>query len=303
MNNTNFIHALISKMRSVEAGHTMSDLHRDLLAFDAVLILIDDQPVDSIIEELQRFNGTLFTRFIKWPDKIQTSVLHFILTGDDRILNVERFIARLRGRTTLIDDGDADEIIVDAARYGLLDIVRMIPDQMVCKVDDSMIAAAIDGHVDVVRFLLDERDGERADIHAVADIALRFAAMDGKLNVVRFLLDERDGERADIQADDNGALRLSARHGHMDVVRFLLDERNGERADIHAANDDALQDAAIGGHVDVVRFLLDERDGERANVSVLDDYFDQLPSSVRQYLGDRRQAVVNKRRKTCTKRH
>jgi len=294
--------SIVSQIRVVSPEEPMSDLHRDLLAFDALLDFIGDRPVDEIIEKLQQMNDARFTRFIKWPDEIRTSVLDFILTGDDRVLNVERFIARLRGITTLIDDGDADRIIVDAARYGALGIVRMIPDQMVSEIDEALQAAAEYGHLNVVRFLLDERNGERANIHADHDAALRLAAQNGQLNVVRFLLDERNGERATIHALRDYALRWAAENGHLNVVRFLLDERNGQRADIHADDDDALRSAARNGKLNVVRFLLDERNGVRADVTALDDLTNELPSSVRQYLDDR-QAAVNKRRKTRAKRH
>jgi len=54
------------------------------------------------------------------------------------------------------------------------------------------------------------------------------------LDLIQYLLDQRDGVRADIHADDDDALVRAAENGHLAVVEFLLDQRDGERANIRA---------------------------------------------------------------------
>ena len=70
------------------------------------------------------------------------------------------------------------------------------------------------GHIAVVRKLIDQ---ENADVGARGNYALRYASENGHLEVVRLLLDKG----ADVRADDNWVLRLASEYGHLEVVRLL----------------------------------------------------------------------------------
>lgn len=111
--------------------------------------------------------------------------------------------------------------------------------------NDALIYAGGSGHLEFVKFLLDNV----ANIHTKDDSALIQASKNGHLKVVNFLLDRG----ANIHALDDAALRLSSQEGHLEVVKLLLDKG----AYIHAGNNYALIYASWNGHSKVVNFLLD----------------------------------------------
>ncbi|KAI9328110.1 ankyrin repeat-containing domain protein, partial [Zopfochytrium polystomum] len=86
--------------------------------------------------------------------------------------------------------------------------------------------------------------------------ALRAAAINGHLNVVRLLADRIHG--GDLSAlDAPHVFEEACAGGHVETVQFLLDHTDADPA--HGGNQ-ALVRAASGGHADVVRVLLaDER--------------------------------------------
>jgi ankyrin repeat protein len=79
----------------------------------------------------------------------------------------------------------------------------------------NLAEAAINGHLDVVRSLVENG----ADIHADNDFALRYTAVNGHIDIVRFLVENG----ADIHANNDLALRWAAEYGHLDVVRYLVE--------------------------------------------------------------------------------
>jgi len=123
--------------------------------------------------------------------------------------------------------------------------------------------AAENGHLDVVRYIADERGAALDPVHANGGLALIEAAYHGHLDVVRYLA-ERGAAIAyatldAVDADGTTALMLAASGGHLDVVRYLAAERG---AAVDAATADgatALIIAAGSGHLDVVRYLAGER--------------------------------------------
>lgn len=59
-----------------------------------------------------------------------------------------------------------------------------------------------------------------ADIHACDECSLQWAAMEGHIEVVKFLV----AQGADIHADDDDALKLAASKGHLEIVDFLVEK-------------------------------------------------------------------------------
>ena len=108
---------------------------------------------------------------------------------------------------------------------------------------NKLIWASIEGHLEVVRLLLDHG----ADVHANYDDALSWASENGHWRVVQLLLDHG----ANVHAEDDDALKLSSLNGQLEVVQLLLDHG----ADVHAGNDQALRWASMNGYSDVVHAL------------------------------------------------
>ncbi|KAK8743892.1 hypothetical protein OTU49_000897 [Cherax quadricarinatus] len=128
-----------------------------------------------------------------------------------------------------------------------------------------LILAAANGHVDLVKELLEQGAESNATRHTGTG-ALFFAAQGGFLDIVTLLLDQ--GCKINQASKDGGtALIVAAQCGHMDVVIELL--RRG--ADPHSAMKDratAVFVASQNGHTSVVRTLLNA--GAKANVRRVD---------------------------------
>ncbi|XP_071531256.1 uncharacterized protein [Panulirus ornatus] len=128
-----------------------------------------------------------------------------------------------------------------------------------------LILAAANGHVNLVKELLDQGAEPNATRHTGTG-ALFFAAQSGFLDIVMLLLDQ--GCKINQASKDGGtALIVAAQCGHMDVVMELLQRG----ADPHSAMKDratAVFVAAQNGHTSVVRTLLAA--GAKANVRRVD---------------------------------
>jgi ankyrin repeat protein len=111
------------------------------------------------------------------------------------------------------------------------------------QLDDKLIEASENGHIDVVRELL----AAGADVHAYDDHALRWSSENGHVDVVKVLLDAG----ANVHANNDLALRWASYSGHVDVVKVLL----AAGANLHADDDCALRWASRNSHVDVVLAL------------------------------------------------
>jgi len=170
--------------------------------------------------------------------------------------------------------------LTDAAQLGDLALVEQALQNGADVNDNSgrgaqtpLHKAAIGGHVDVARVLLDAG----ADIRATdfsGYTPLHRACDNGHLDVVRVLLEAgADGHAADNDTDndekeDSTPLHRACDNGHLDVVRVLFEAG----ADLHAADNwrrTPLHVACMSGQFDVVRFLLDA--GALADLNAVDN--------------------------------
>jgi ankyrin repeat protein len=152
----------------------------------------------------------------------------------------------------------AGKRFISAATEGDLETVRTFLDQDIIDIyiDEAFALAARNGHLEVVRLLLNNY----VNVHAQDDYALSWAAENGHLEVVQLLLNNG----ANVHAGNDSALGWAAYNGHLEVVQLLF--VNG--ADIHAGDDWALIFASRYGKLEVVRFLINNG----ANVHAQDDY-------------------------------
>ncbi|KAF7507147.1 hypothetical protein GJ744_010829 [Endocarpon pusillum] len=125
-----------------------------------------------------------------------------------------------------------------------------------------MHLAARDGHLEVVKLLLD-----RADVNVSSNegwTPMHLAARDGHLEVVKLLLD-----RADVNVSSNEGwtpMHLAAQNGHLEVIKLLLNQG----ADVKVSNNEGctpLYWAAYNGNLEVIKLLLDRG----ADATVLND--------------------------------
>jgi ankyrin repeat protein len=137
-------------------------------------------------------------------------------------------------------DGDVSKL----KRLILCRKLIFLPVNIHAYTDRALKSASQNGHIEVIKFLLENG----ADIHADSDKALRYAASYGQLEAVRLLLDRG----ANIHVYQDESLRVAAENGHTKTVELLL-ERG---AHIHANDDRILRWAARNGHADIVGILL-----------------------------------------------
>ncbi len=95
------------------------------------------------------------------------------------------------------------------------------------------------------------------------DYAFRVACMNGHVQVVRELLQLAGAHRVDVHALEEHAFRLACQNGNVDVVELLLSLTGDRRVNVAAERHEALQRACEFKRVEVVRRLLDLSD-ERA---------------------------------------
>ena len=136
-----------------------------------------------------------------------------------------------------------------AARSGHLDVLRYLIEECGAdrhaQRDDALRQAAMGGHLEVVKYLVEAPGGGEWKL----DVIVTSAARGGQLAIVRYLMLTR-GARADPMA-----FRLSARRGRLATVKFLM---------LHAPQTytpRVLYVAAGQGHLDIVKFLVSAKPG------------------------------------------
>lgn len=119
--------------------------------------------------------------------------------------------------------------------------------------DTPLIKAAANGHIEVVKLLLEQ--GADVNRHNEGgETPLHYAARNGHVEVMEILLDHG----ADVTAKGTGCgtpLQWAARSGQIKAAELLL----AHDADVNQKGTDehtALTDAVRNGHVDMVKFLL-----------------------------------------------
>jgi ankyrin repeat protein len=141
-------------------------------------------------------------------------------------------------------DADGYTALIWAAGNGHVDVVRLLIDQRADlnrKVtrgtkhvlgQTAMILAAVNGHMDIVR-LLAERG---ADVNAATDQGISVlcfvSGIKAQADLVGFLLDRRADPHARTREEGDTPLMIAARYGCSENVRLLL----GKNAEVNARN-------------------------------------------------------------------
>ena len=150
--------------------------------------------------------------------------------------------------------------------------------QGACELDEELVEAAINGHVEEVKKLLEHK----ANIETVDDwgwqgerTPLGHAAEKGHHEVAKLLLEQRAEVDVKVGRDGQTPLSLAAQEGHHEVAKLLLEQR--AEVDVKDSRSSGpgqapLSHAAEKGHHEVAKLLLEQR----AEVD-LRDSFGQTP--------------------------
>lgn len=165
--------------------------------------------------------------------------------------NLEMMKTRLSEYPNINPGGRGNEAIREASERGHVDVVRfLLEDPRVdpTAMNNEAFRFACDGgHVEVARVLLQD---PRVNPGAKDNEAIVRAAIKNKVEIVRLLVGD---PRIDPSAKNNEALILASKWGYAEVVRLLLQDQRVDPSDT-----DALDIAAGCGNVEVVRVLLED---------------------------------------------
>ncbi len=135
------------------------------------------------------------------------------------------------------------------------------------------LRAAAKGHLDVVKYLLEECEGSRARLAQKYNgaNALIIAADSGRLKIVQYLL-ENFAERFNIDepADDeygSDALYDAITFGHVEVAKHLIANGANGIDNIDKTGWTSFLRAAANGHLHAVKYLLEECEGFQARLA------------------------------------
>ena len=167
-------------------------------------------------------------------------------------------------------DEDNNTALMKAAGQGHIEVVRFLVEQGADlhirnrQEQDALMLAAAGGHLAVATFLIDSGDYPSISPPLLnynyengPQIALEWAAYNGHLDMVRLLLEVIG---AFDRPDPNPSLGWAAYRGHLDVARLLIEHGayvNGQPFGVSYLGPSALMLAAYSGQLEMARFLLE----------------------------------------------
>ena len=167
-------------------------------------------------------------------------------------------------------DEDNNTALMKAAAQGHIEVVRFLVEQGADfnirngQEQDALMLAAAGGHLAVTTFLIDRGASPSRPLAPLnynygngPQIALEWAAYNGHLDMVRLLLEVIG---AFDRPNPNQSLGWAASRGHLDVAHLLLEHGalvNSQPKGVSFLGPSALMLAAYNSHLEMVRFLLE----------------------------------------------
>ncbi len=166
-------------------------------------------------------------------------------------------------------NGPANANILHAAAFqGYLDVLKYLVEEKEGDVNEKtskrktlLHIAASNGQLNVVKYLMDAG----ADVSEKTRGGLSFlhmAALNGHLSIVKYLADEKGWDLTEKTSNGVSLLDLVASNGHLSIVRYLVEEKGADVNQKDQGKDSLLQKAAKNGHLSVVKYLVEEKKGD-----------------------------------------
>lgn len=222
------------------------------------------------------------------PEQNHTLLEYSVMGG---VLEVTKFLLE-NGADPTIYSGEWLSLIDLAAMYGQFETIKYLMKNEICKKefknDNSLIAAAINGFPEIVKYLIEHGkniEGVR-DYHDeygpdVGFTALRAAAQENEVETVKLLCEM--GANVNVEGDDT-PLYCAAAQGHLEVVKILIDYGADVNKALKYTGTTPLQIACNWEQYDVAKYLLEHG----ADPTIIDNDGNSCLQAARHHGGNRK---------------
>ena len=152
-----------------------------------------------------------------------------------------------------------------ASQSGHLDIVKYFVEERKCNVEckdqfgiTPLHYAAAGGRLAIVKYMIKEKGCDPMYRDASGWTTLHCACKFGNLDLVKYLVEERKVDPT--CQDEHGVtpVLVSAQCGSLDVVKYLIEVKHCDINFRDENGNSALHRAAVGGKLDIVKYLIEE---------------------------------------------
>ena len=154
-----------------------------------------------------------------------------------------------------------------ASAFGHLDIVRYLVEEVNCGTEcksrngnTPLHHAATRGGLEIVKYLINERGCDPMCRGKNGWTPLHYACGGGRLDIVKYLIEEK---KVDSSCQDNNGhipLHVAGQLAPLEVVKYLIEEQHCDESILYKSGRlPSLHCAAVGGKLDTVNYLINER--------------------------------------------
>ncbi|KAJ3332799.1 hypothetical protein HDU76_013046 [Blyttiomyces sp. JEL0837] len=109
------------------------------------------------------------------------------------------------------------------------------------------------GHLDIVKFLLEEEDSTYVIAASGKNLAFQLACEHGRLEIVQYLLDQKERFGINPGDEENTAFITAAANNHIEIAKLLWSD---DDVDVKDRDYEAVTYAAEKGYLDMVKWLM-----------------------------------------------
>lgn len=175
---------------------------------------------------------------------------------------VSSYIAAMEGhldilKFTIETMGTDAHFRVTEEAFGFTQSVGLLARYSHARSKSLVHAACLGGHLDVVRYLVDEQgcDPSHPDDNGVTPLHL--ACKEGQIDVVKYLLTEKNNFEVKGDSENVTPLHYAAASGHLDILKYLIRNMKCDPKSKTHMQDTALHYASDHGHFEVARYLVE----------------------------------------------
>ena len=124
--------------------------------------------------------------------------------------------------------------------------------------DSYLSFASQNGHLDTLKYLIEEFNCEIDNIYFSHKTLLHYACENGYLDIVKYLIEEC---HANIKVGDkcgNTPLHLATQFGHFSIIKYLVEECHCEVEVKAKEGSTPLHYACANGYLDIVKYFIEE---------------------------------------------